>query len=659
MSALPDTPAIVTGEWLTNLKKQLTVAPEHPHQLPKGSPMRLAATALATLFAMTACSAPQAAEPETTEAATSEAGDEAEDSETERLNAYFETVYNEAVARSPMQQTFLGIRDDYDKWDDASAEAALQDMEFQRKAVADMKDQFSFDELDEQGQLSWRLAEYDLKQAELAFKWRDHTYVFNQMFGTQSRIPSFLIGQHKVISEDDARDYVSRLQGIPTYLGQNVTNAANYAELDVRPPAFVYDYVLSDARNIITGYPFDDTPDAPSPLYKDISDKLDALVADGETDRETADAILANAETALIESVEPAYEELITFLESDLENANTDDGAWKLPDGSEYYNDRLKIITTTDMSADQIHALGLAEMDRIHGEMREIMKEVGFEGTLQDFFDFTRTDPQFFKSNDEAGKAEYLEEATAIIDTMRENLPQVFNTFPAAPIEVRAVEAFREKSAGKAFYNRPAPDGSRPGIYYANLYNMADMPVYQMEALAYHEGIPGHHMQLAISQELEGIPKFRKYGGYTAYTEGWGLYSEHLGKDMGFYEDPYSDFGRLAMELWRAARLVVDTGIHDKKWTREEAIAYLIENTPNPEGDCRKAIERYIVMPGQATAYKIGMNKLLELRQQAQEELGEDFSMGEFHDTVLKNGPLPLAILEEQVEAWINEKKND
>ena len=319
---------------------------------------------------------------------------------------------------------------------------------------------------------------------------------------------------------------------------------------------------------------------------------------------------------------------------------------------------RLNAMTTTNLSASEIHELGLQEMDRIHDEMRTIMKKVGFEGTLKEFFDFTRTDDQFFYPNTAEGKAAYLAEATEMIDTMRDALPSMFNTFPEAKMIVKAVEPFREKSAGKAFYSSPALDGSRPGTYYANLYNTKDMPIYQMEALAYHEGIPGHHMQIAISQELEGIPTFRKFGRYTAYTEGWGLYSEYFPKEFGFYEDPYSDFGRLAMELWRAARLVVDTGIHDKKWTRGQAIAYLIENTPNPEGDCRKAIERYIVMPGQATAYKIGMLKILELREWAKIELGEAFDIREYHDVVLKNGAVPLEMLEELVKEWVSEKQS-
>ena len=266
--------------------------------------------------------------------------------------------------------------------------------------------------------------------------------------------------------------------------------------------------------------------------------------------------------------------------------------------------------------------------------------------------------PEFYYENTDEGRAAYLKEATAIIDDMRENLPSAFNTFPKADLIVKRVEPFREKSAGKAFYQRPAIDGSRPGTYYANLYNMADMPIYQMEALAFHEGIPGHHMQLAIAQELENVPQFRKFSRFTAYTEGWGLYSEFLPKEMGYYKDPYSDFGRLAMELWRAARLVVDTGLHHKKWTRQEAIDYLMQNTPNPEGDCRKAIDRYIVMPGQATAYKIGMLKILEVRESAKSGMGDAFNLGDFHDVVLASGPVPLSILEERINAWVESSQS-
>ncbi|MEM7768779.1 MAG: DUF885 domain-containing protein [Pseudomonadota bacterium] len=646
--------------------------------------MMRTSTALAAIFALGACqllspadttSTDAATEPAATPVATTAAAaapkalDPAIEAESARLFAWFEAKFDEDVARSPMSQTFLGIKDDYDKWDDVSDANRRAELDIQRANVAELRLSFDFNSLDEQARLSWRLYEYDLEQAEAAFPFRYHNYTFNQMFGAQSRVPAFLVNQHQVTSKAEAEAYIARLKGVETYLGQHIENAIESSRQAIRPPRFVYDFVLNDARNVITGAPFPADPDAaaasaenepgPSPLMGDFAAKVDALVQNGDITGAEADSLKAEAADALIAHVGPTFQRLITLMEAEQSIASTDDGAWKLPDGSAYYNTRLKRMTTTDMTADEIHDLGLAEVDRIHAEMREIMATVGFDGTLQDFFDFTRTDPQFFKPNTPEGKAEYLAEATAMIDIMREALPSQFNTFPKADMIVKAVEPFREKSAGKAFYQRPAPDGSRPGIYYANLYDMAQMPVYQMEALAYHEGIPGHHMQLAISQELQGIPRFRKFGGYTAYTEGWGLYSEYFPKEMGFYEDPYSDFGRLAMELWRAARLVVDTGLHDKQWTREEAIQYLIDNTPNPEGDCRKAIERYIVMPGQATAYKIGMNKIVDLRTHARTELGDQFDIREFHQTVLKNGPVPLAVLEEIVTDWITETQSN
>jgi uncharacterized protein (DUF885 family) len=285
--------------------------------------------------------------------------------------------------------------------------------------------------------------------------------------------------------------------------------------------------------------------------------------------------------------------------------------------------------------------------------MREIMAQVNFDGSLQEFFVFMREDPQFFYANNDEGRAQYLREAVALIDTIRGNLTDYFGILPEAELEVKRVEEFREKSAGKAFYQGPPPDGSRPGIYYANLYDMNAMPTSQMEALAYHEGIPGHHLQLAITAELQGISEYQKNIRITAYSEGWGLYSEYLAKEMGYYQDPYSDFGRLAMELWRACRLVVDTGIHDKGWSREEAIDYLSANTPNPTSDVVKAIERYIVYPGQATAYLIGKIKIVEIREKARAALGEQFSMAKFHDLVLKDGPMPLSMLEARVDEWI------
>ena len=279
---------------------------------------------------------------------------------------------------------------------------------------------------------------------------------------------------------------------------------------------------------------------------------------------------------------------------------------WKFPNGEAYFNNALKRTTTTELTAKEIHEIGLNEVARIHNEMREIKEKVGFKGDLQAFMAFMKSDKQFYLPETDEGKQKYLDDAVAMIDNMKSRLDELFIVKPKADLKVKRVESFREKAAGKAFYQQPAPDGSRPGIYYANLYDMSAMPTYQMEALAYHEGVPGHHMQIAIAQELEDMPKFRKFGGYTAYIEGWGLYSELVPKEMGLYEDPYSDFGRLAMELWRACRLVVDTGIHAMQWTRQEGIDYYVNNTPNATSDAVKMVERHIVMPSQATAYKIG-----------------------------------------------------
>jgi uncharacterized protein (DUF885 family) len=384
-------------------------------------------------------------------------------------------------------------------------------------------------------------------------------------------------------------------------------------------------------------------------LWGDFRKKLQAL------DMEEPQKVMLQkkASEALVDVVKPAYNHLIAFLEKQEAKATTEDGVWKFKDGAAFYDQALRLTTTTKLSSDEIHQIGLKEVARIHNEMRGIMKTVEFGGNLQAFFEFMRTDKQFYYSNDDEGKQDYLDRAVEVIDDMKERLDQLFLTKPKAELTVKRVEAFREKSAGTAFYQRPAPDGSRPGIYYANLYNTANMPKYKLEALAYHEGIPGHHMQLALAQQLEGIPKFRKLGGYTAYIEGWGLYCEQIPKEMGLYKDPYSDFGRLSMELWRACRLVVDTGIHAKRWTREQGIGYYRNNTPDTERDCIRMVERHIVMASQATAYKIGMLKILELREKAKNALGSRFDIRVFHDVILRGGPLPLTVLEQMVDEYI------
>ena len=308
------------------------------------------------------------------------------------------------------------------------------------------------------------------------------------------------------------------------------------------------------------------------------------------------------------------------------------------------------------MTADQIHRTGLQQVARIHREMERIKAQDGFQGTLTGFFAHVNQGQEFKYPNTAEGRERYLADARAFIDQVMALAPKWFRRLPKAPLEVRAVEAWRQETASVAFYNRPSPDGSRPGIYYVNLADMTQVLKPQIEAISYHEGAPGHHFQIALAQELPGIPKFRRFGGYGAYTEGWGLYSEKLGKEFGFYQDPYSDFGRLSLELWRAVRLVTDTGLHHKRWSREDAIRYFQENSLLSERDIVKEVERYINNPGQATSYKIGQLKILELRAKAETALGDRFDVRDFHAAVLENGSLPLDVLEAQVDAYIASK---
>ncbi|MEW4468615.1 DUF885 domain-containing protein [Parasphingorhabdus sp. JC815] len=573
----------------------------------------------------------------------------AEDSDiSARLASFFEEYDQIELAHSPMTKAYRGINDeDYGKLDDPSDAATIKEFERGQEALVKMEAEFDRDQLNDADQLSYRLFQARAARARNAFPFRKNSYIFDQMNGAQSFFPAFMINIHRVASKADAEAYVSRLNASGRFFDVLVAQSAKRADDGIIVPDWVFPYVINDAKNVISGAPFDDGPD--SPIYADLKKKVNALSI---PDTQKAD-VIARGGAALVNNLAPAYEKLITEMERQQKMAVDGDGIWRFKDGAAYYAERLQNYTTTDLTADEIHQIGLENVARIHGEMRKIMAQVGFEGSLQDFFKHLRTSDRFFYTSREA----YLADAHAKLAAMEKELPKYFNTLPEAPYVIKPVEAFREKSAGKAFYQSPAPDGSRPGTYYVNLYDLKSMSKTELEALAYHEALPGHHLQRAIQTEMGDLPPFRKFGGVTAYSEGWGLYSEELGKDMGFYTDPYSDFGRLGMELWRACRLVVDTGIHHKRWSREEAIQYLTENTPNPDGDIRKAIERYIVYPGQATAYMIGKLKILELREKAQKQLGEKFTMGDFHDIILKSGPVPLDIMEERVDSWLADSR--
>ena len=574
--------------------------------------------------------------------------------ESAKANTFFERVFDETVARSPMTMTQLGLKTDNDKWDDLSEQKELEDFLLGVQQLAELKRTINFAALDDQAKVSYRLFVRQAEEAIEGWRWRYHSYPLNQMSGLHSTVPAFLINFHRVDNAADARAYIARLHGIGPLLDQLIENVRIRAAKGIMPPRFVFGLVLESCREVVRGEPFDQSGKK-SALWEDAMTKINALKDIAAAPRAQ---LLADARAALTDTVQPAYARLIALLEAHEKMATDADGVWKLPDGAEYYAYRLRSSTTTRLTPDEVHELGLREVARIHHGMEGIMQQIGFKGDLQAFFKHVREDDQFYYPTTPEGKAAYLKRANAIIDTMRARLDEFFGVKPKAPLVVRVVEPFREQGSAGAFYDEPAPDGSRPGVYYVNTIDMRGVPIFEMETLAHHEAIPGHHMQIAIAQELQGIPRFRKYGGNTAYVEGWALYAEYFPKEFGFYQDPMMDFGRLYDELLRAVRLVVDTGVHTRRWTRTQVMDYFRKNTPNPERDIFTETNRYIVWPGQATAYKVGMLKILELRELAKKELGQKFSLREYHDLVLKDGALPLDLLEENVRAWIARKKS-
>jgi len=567
------------------------------------------------------------------------------------INKFFDSIFDDHLSRDPEYQTVLGDKSQYGKWNNISDKEAIDDNLRIQNALKVFLNRFKRNNLSGQSIVSYDLFVQESEDRLESFPFRFHRYFLNQMEGKHSSVPSFLINMHTIENKKEAEDYLSRLNGIPHHFRQLIELMKVSESKGIIPPKFVFPSVLDDSKNLMLGYPFQKSKEL-SPLWEDFSSKVNKLKV---SKLEKID-LLGLGEKALTDSVKPAYESLMVYWNKLEKKATQDDGCWKFPDGGKFYAISLKQTTTTSLAPEEIYSLGVSEVKRIHGEMEVIKDKVGFKGTLLEFFNFMRTDKKFYFSNDEKGKKAYVGEANRIIEGIKLKLDDLFLTKPKANLVVKPVEAYREKSAGGAFYEEPALDGSRPGRYYINLYTLSDQPIYQMEALAYHEAIPGHHMQIAIAQELKNLPKFRKLGGNTAYVEGWALYSELIPKEIGFYQDAYSDFGRLAMEIFRASRLVIDTGIHYKKWTRNQALQYMIENTPNPEGDCSKEIDRYIVWPSQATGYKVGMLTILKLRKKCKNQLGDKFDIKEFHDVVLTNGPVPLNILENLVNEYINAK---
>lgn len=563
------------------------------------------------------------------------------------FNKWLDSTWLAKVNRYPALQTEYGYRTNDDKWDNISDSMRLAELDLLTKNIVELSKNFKVSNLTDQSLLSYKIYLYNVETELASADYIYNDYPVSQMDGWHTKIPSTLINQHSISNKKDAENYLSRVNSVPVVISQLIENLKRRESKGVVAPSIILDYVIQSSENLIidSKRTIDNHP-----IYLDFKNKTSKVNIELDN----------NIRKAIISNFSSSYSDLVTYLKELKNKSNKDIGVWSLKNGADYYSFQLKLNNTIDITADEIYDYGLSDVERIHKEMVKIKDQVGFKGDLQSFFKFMKEDKQFYFPNTAEGKQKYLDSAKSIISTMKGELPKLFNVLPKTELVVKAVEPFREQSAGTAFYETPSIDGKRPGIYYANLYNMADMPIYQMEALAYHEGIPGHHMQIAISQELEDIPKFRIVGNlYVSYVEGWGLYSELLPKEIGYYSNPYSDFGRLAMELWRACRLVVDVGIHAKKWDRQKAIDYYNNNTPATNSESIGMVDRHIVMPGQATGYKIGMRHILDLRERAKSSLKSKFEIKEFHDLVLKNGPVPLFILTETVNNWINKNKSN
>ena len=569
-----------------------------------------------------------------------------------RLTAFLDAAFDAQAELDPQLLTSLGVKRHYDRLNDYTDAHRQRQLALAERQLAEMRAQFDPARLTRAGRLSYRLFEEEVERERAAFEWRRHGFPASTNGSPMGQIPVFLINNHRVDNVADAEAYVARLRDVERVMAEISASLRERAEFGIVPPRFNFAPVRADGRRILSGAPFTDGPD--NPILADFKAKVGRLQLPAAEQAR----LVGEARDALSGPFRRGYEGMLAAWDAIEPRASGNDGAWSLPNGAAFYAHRLRQSTTTEMGADQIHRIGLEQVARIHGEMERIKRQVGFSGTLQQFFRHVTEGAEFKYPNTDAGRQQYLADARQAIGRAMEAAPRWFRRLPQAPLEVRAVEPFRQDTASVAFYNRPSADGSRPGIYYVNLADMNQVLRPQVEAIAYHEGAPGHHFQIALAQELPGLPKFRRFGGYGVYSEGWGLYAERLAQEMGFYQDPMQEFGMYSLSLWRAIRLVLDTGIHHQRWSRERAIRYFTENGLLSQRDIAKEVERYFNNPGQATSYMVGQLKILELRDRARTALGDRFDIRDFHAVVLENGAVPLDVLEELVDEWISQRRN-
>lgn len=569
------------------------------------------------------------------------------------INHYFDRTLIKIVMNEPQMLSSLGLIDNTildfhsDELSDVSDAKTLALIAQAEKELETLRS-YDYDGLNRSQKLSYKISEWIITKSLEGKQFVYHSYPVNQMSGIQNSLPSFMDATHQVIDEKSARRYAVRLSQFDQVLDQTVAKVKVRQSRDIIPPRFVLQKVIAQMADFIAVSPEENI------LFTSFTKKLNDLERLHPPDKH-------KLETEVLDEIEktvyPAYSRMIDYL-SHLETiATEDDGVWKLPNGEAFYRFMLNMSTTTNMTPDEIHELGLLEVDRIQTKMRSILDSLGLTGgTVGEWMQSLAKEPRFLFPDSDSGRAAIIHSYEEIIKEIDEGLATAFDLRPKAQVEVKRIPEFKEQTSAGAYYNQPAMDGSRPGVFYANLRDVKEIPSFGMRTLAYHEAIPGHHYQLALQLEMEGVPLFRRFPPFMAYVEGWALYAERVAAEYGFHSDPYSNLGRLQGELFRAVRLVVDTGIHHKRWTRKKAINYMYDNTGIAKSDVVSEIERYIVWPGQACAYKIGMEKILEVRSSALTRLGNQFDIREFHTTVLENGAVPLQILDQIVNDYIDEK---
>ncbi|WP_156255473.1 DUF885 domain-containing protein [Sandarakinorhabdus oryzae] len=574
-------------------------------------------------------------------------------SEDQKLTAFLDAEFMELVKTNPQLATRIGLKLNGDKWNDISDEAAKAQLAWRLASVAKMKAMFDRAKLSPEGQVNYDI--YALEGERAAMSEANRIYrppFYSRLYSAHSQLPDFLINTHSVSDVTDLKNYIARVRGMPAVLDVALARTKASEAAGIRVPKFQIETIIAGATQLTSGAPFGDGPDAA--LWADVKAKTEKLVTAGTLPRAEADALLEDAKVA-IQGLKPAYQRVIDWAKADLATAPSGKvGALTLPNGLAYYANELKLNTTTDLTAEQIHQIGLKEVARIEAEQDALARKAGVKDR-NEFYDMrAKMFPP--KPYDDAAREAYLKEANRFVAYVRSKLGPWFGEVPAYGIEVVREPAFSEVPGGAAHASAPSPDGKRPARTFVHLVGMQKDPA-DMYTLMCHESVPGHNMQGDIQVRQKGGPKFRAVTGYVAFGEGWGLYAERMCAEMGVFPDIAADFQRLEGELFRAARLVTDTGIHAKGWTEEEAVAYLHDKGRAPPEMARSEVRRYITLPGQATGYKIGMLKIMEVRAKAEKALGPKFDIRGFHDLVIASGSQPLSILERRVDDWIAAKK--